>query len=188
MAVMLDGPYGGPSIDCAEYESVLFIAGGSGVTFTLSLLDDLVGRIARLGRQGNERTKRIEFAWCIRSFGNLSWFAPMLQDIANLAANSSVDLHISIFVTCLCDPESVPRIPNSLVTMERPTVQRLMKPILGSGDIEKGAFPNVGGGLAVAVSGPDSLTTETRNAIASMSMMERRRFGKVDIHTEVFAI
>jgi predicted ferric reductase len=67
--VMLDGPYGGPSVDCAEYETVLFIAGGSGVTFTLALLDDLVGRIARLGRRGGERTKRIEFVWCIRGFG-----------------------------------------------------------------------------------------------------------------------
>ena len=67
--VMIDGPYGGCSIDLGEYESVLLFSGGSGVTFTLGMLDDIVGRVVRLGRNGGERTRRIEFAWCIRSFG-----------------------------------------------------------------------------------------------------------------------
>ncbi|OJA18204.1 hypothetical protein AZE42_08880 [Rhizopogon vesiculosus] len=42
--VMLDGPYGGSSIDLGGYESVLLVAGGSGVAFTLGLLDDIVER------------------------------------------------------------------------------------------------------------------------------------------------
>lgn len=67
--VMIDGPYGGCSIDLGQYESALLLSGGSGVTFTLGMLDDIVGRVVRLGRKGGERTKRIEFAWCIRSFG-----------------------------------------------------------------------------------------------------------------------
>jgi len=67
--VMIDGPYGGCSIDLGEYESVLLFSGGSGVTFALGMLDDIVGKVVRLGRKGHERTKRIEFAWCIRSFG-----------------------------------------------------------------------------------------------------------------------
>ena len=67
--VMIDGPYGGCSVDLGEYESVLLFSGGSGVTFTIGMLDDIVGRIVRLRRKDGERTKRIEFAWCIRSFG-----------------------------------------------------------------------------------------------------------------------
>jgi ferric-chelate reductase len=70
--VMVDGPYGGCSIDIGKYESVLLVAGGSGVTFTLGLLDDIVGRCIRLGRRGGERTRKIEFAWCVRSFGQFS--------------------------------------------------------------------------------------------------------------------
>lgn len=69
--VMIDGPYGGCSIDMGNYESVLLVAGGSGVTFTLGLLDDIVGRCIRLGRRDGERTCKIEFAWCVRSFGQL---------------------------------------------------------------------------------------------------------------------
>jgi hypothetical protein len=72
--------------------------------------------------------------------------------------------------------------------MEKPSVQRIMKPIIEVDDIEKRRRGDVGGGLAVAVSGPETLSTEARNAIASMSLAEHRRFGKVSIHTEVFAI
>jgi predicted ferric reductase len=67
--VMMDGPYGGCSLDLGRYETVLLIAGGSGVTFTLAMLDDIVGRCVRLGRPHGERTRRIEFAWCVKSFG-----------------------------------------------------------------------------------------------------------------------
>lgn len=67
--VMIDGPYGGCSVDLGEYETAILIAGGAGITFTLGLLDDIVGRCVRQGRKNGERTRRIEFAWCVRSFG-----------------------------------------------------------------------------------------------------------------------
>lgn len=74
--VMIDGPYGGCSIDPGNYESVLLVAGGSGATFTIGILDDIVGRCIKLGRRGGERTRRIEFAWCVRSFGTFIHFKP----------------------------------------------------------------------------------------------------------------
>jgi ferric-chelate reductase len=67
--VMIDGPYGGCSVDLGGHETVLLFAGGSGVTFTLGLLDDIIGRCTKKGRSNGERTRRIKFAWCVRSFG-----------------------------------------------------------------------------------------------------------------------
>ncbi len=67
--VTIDGPFGGCSLDLGEYENVFLVAGGAGVTFILGLLDDLVGRIVRHQRGRGERTRRIEFAWAIRSYG-----------------------------------------------------------------------------------------------------------------------
>jgi ferric-chelate reductase len=67
--VMIDGPYGGCGLDLGEYETVLLVAGGAGVTFTLGLLDDLVGRVVRHQRGRGERTRRVEFVWAIRSLG-----------------------------------------------------------------------------------------------------------------------
>lgn len=84
--VMLDGPYGGCSIDLGQYETVLLVAGGSGATFTLSLLDDIVARCVKMGRSGGEKTRRIEFAWCIRSFGERTLLGGYLRSrLANIA-------------------------------------------------------------------------------------------------------
>ncbi|KAJ4480196.1 iron reductase [Lentinula aciculospora] len=127
--VMLDGPYGGCSLDLGQYETVLLIAGGSGATFTIGVLDDIVGRCARLGRPNNERTRRIEFVWCLRSYGGINWFTSLLIPIANLVADCpDLDLHVSIYVTCLCNPEAVPPIPNSDVLMlaQRPDTSKIL--------------------------------------------------------------
>ena len=72
--------------------------------------------------------------------GHVEWFAPMLTRIANTVQahrarlqsqpDSDIlplDLHISVFVTCLCDPETVPTIPNSDICIERPTSSQIFK-------------------------------------------------------------
>ncbi|THU95209.1 hypothetical protein K435DRAFT_779113 [Dendrothele bispora CBS 962.96] len=133
--VSIDGPYGGSSVDLGEYETVLLVSGGSGATFTIGLLDDLVGRVAR-GRRGGERTKRIEFVWCVKGFGCISWFAPLLHSIALAAASTltsanPLHLHLSIYVTCLCSPENLLDIPNMDVTITpRPDVGRILRALV----------------------------------------------------------
>lgn len=227
--VMIDGPYGGCRVDPGNYESVLFFAGGSGATFTLGLLDDIVGRCIKLGRRGGERTRRIEFAWCVRSFGefpthlclavleanhkssptgSIEWFAPMLMDIAKTAYGTSLDLHISVFVTCICDPEAIPPIPNSDVTIIRPSIHNLLNGLLtpptskssepSTPDIEdtpeksssssKLDWVGLGGGVAVCASGPESLTREAHNAVARIGMTRGVELGGVALHTEVFSL
>ncbi|KAI0365850.1 iron reductase [Pilatotrama ljubarskyi] len=216
--VMIDGPYGGSSIDLGDYESVLLVAGGAGATFTLGLLDDIVARCVKHGRRNGEQTRRIEFAWCIRSYGCIQWFAPMLMDIANTVAGTSLDLHVSIFVTCLCNPEAVPPIPNSDVVVTRPSVTALLRDLvtppsrphkidvdsksmdsepeegLGSADVEKPSvsaklnWVGLGGGVAVCAAGPESLTREAQNAVARISLTRGVELGGVGLHTELFAI
>ncbi|KAI0270454.1 iron reductase [Gloeopeniophorella convolvens] len=194
--VMIDGPYGGCSLDLGEYENVLLISGGAGATFTLGLLDELVGRVVRCSRARGERTRRVEFAWAIRSFGCIEWFAPMLMDIAHTAAGSSLDLHISIFVTCLCNPEAVPPIPNSEVTIVRPDVHQILAQMLSSpaeDDVEdegkaSGGRLAVPGGVAVCASGPESLAREAANAVAKLAPTHARHIGGIALHTEVFSL
>ncbi|KAF8587338.1 iron reductase [Ramaria rubella] len=188
MSVMMDGPYGGSTVDIGEYESALLISGGSGATFTLGLLDDIVGRVVNAKRKGGERTKRVEFAWCIKSFGSISWFSPMLLDIANKVQGSSLELHIQIFVTCLCDPEAVPVIPNCDVTIEKPNVAHLLEPFLTQRTDVEASARGGDGGVAVAVSGPESLTSEAQNVIARVSAARTRKMGGLALHTEIFSL
>ncbi|KAJ7925569.1 hypothetical protein B0H13DRAFT_2314367 [Mycena leptocephala] len=128
-----------------DFERVLLFAGGSGVTFTLGVLDELVGRCVRLGRRDGEKMRRVVWCWCVRSF------APYLLQIATLAArpDSGLDLRIRIFVACLCDPSALSRIPGCTVTEARPSVgavlDRLLDPVAAPGADYCGALAPVKG-------------------------------------------
>ncbi|KAJ7199408.1 hypothetical protein GGX14DRAFT_661928 [Mycena pura] len=136
---VLEGPYGGPTLNADEYESVLLFAGGSGATFTLGVLDALVARCVPLAPAASAsspapKTTRVVWCWCVRSFntGAINWFAPYLLQIATRAArpDSALDLRMRIFVTCLCNPDAVPRIPGCTVTEMRPAVWRVLAGML----------------------------------------------------------
>jgi ferric-chelate reductase len=123
----------------------------------------------------------------------------MLMDIANAAAGSSLDIHFSIYVTCLCDPEAVPPIPNSDVNIYRPSVSKMLRELLTppTGDVSekaaRGSEPKLewvglGGGVGVCVSGPEGLVRETQNAVAMVGTLRGVQLGGVGLHTELFAL
>jgi len=182
VSVLLDGPYGGATLDYGTFESILLVAGGAGVTFTLGLLDDIVGRIVKLGRPSGERTQRIMFAWYIRSFGAIKWFDRYFIAIANAAQGSGVDVSFRVFVTCLCDPEAVPSIPNMTVEITKPPISELLAPLL------EATKSGSAGGVGVAASGPESLTRSAQNAVARIGPSTAASVGGVELHTELFAL
>jgi len=186
VTVLMDGPYGGSTLDFAEYETALLVSGGSGVTFALGILDDLVGRIVKLGRPNGERTKKVEFVWYIRSFGAIAWFEPMLMHIAKAAQGTSLEVSFKIFVTCLCNPEAVPPIPNLTVSISKPSILELLNPLLSLA-----SSPSLGraaGGVGVSASGPESLTRAAQNAVARVGPASAASVGGVELHTELFAL
>ncbi|KAG5732756.1 Ferric reductase transmembrane component 1 [Termitomyces sp. T112] len=127
--VLFDGPYGGCSIDLWTFDRVLLVAGGSGATFAIGCMDALVALCARPPPPGLHapRTRKIHFVWCMRSFGYLNWFAPLLRAIARTAAAASVRLTMTAYVTCMCSPEEVD-VPGLVVRIGgRPDVSRLVR-------------------------------------------------------------
>ena len=127
------------------------------------------------------------------SKGHIDWVAPMLMEIGAVVAECpSLDLHVSIFVTCLCNPEAVPRIPNSMVTMERPSARQLLNDVITppAGDEVDGLrWAGSGGGLGICASGPSELTREMANAVAKLSLSRiTEEIGGVGLHTETFVL
>ncbi|KAL0948926.1 hypothetical protein HGRIS_009034 [Hohenbuehelia grisea] len=203
--VMVDGPYGGCSVDLGRHESVLLVAGGSGVTFTIGLLDDIVGRCAKLGRMGGERTRRVEFVWYIRSYDTIKWFSPILARIAKTASSSSLDLHMSIYITRPCVLNFSPSVPKCDIFTQKPAPRDLLQDFVGDSfnrnptaafdaDNEKAQSPthmqpHAGGGVAVCVSGPASLTASVANAVVRYGTVERMQtLGGISLHTESFSM
>lgn len=120
--------------------------------------------------------------------------------------SSSLDLHISIFVTCLCNPEAIPPIPNSDVSIDRPSVHKLLDELftppsspsetdndseIGEGIANTSAklkWVGLGGGVGICACGPESLTREAANAVARLGMLRGVELGGVALHTELFAV
>lgn len=106
-AVFLDGPYGAIR-PLRQFDSVVLLAGGMGITFTLPFLRDLIASWKAEGA-GSRRavTKRIRFVWVIKSKAQLSWFETQLQSLladAGICQSAQPDLvrelDLSIYITC----------------------------------------------------------------------------------------
>ncbi|KAI0670300.1 hypothetical protein C8Q78DRAFT_1035550 [Trametes maxima] len=98
----VDGPLVG------DYSSVLIVAGGSGVSYALSVLQYvclcLAGRDGRFlgGKSGGYgqrgyKTTRVRFVWLVREFAHIQWCASVLRRCMDLVP--SPELQIDIFVT-----------------------------------------------------------------------------------------
>jgi ferric-chelate reductase len=78
------------------------------------------------------------------------------MDIAHAAAS---DLHISIYVTCLCNPEAVPPIPNCDVTIIRPSLYKVILDLTNHSEIPSKADLLKSGSSSPDISEPEKSTT-----------------------------
>lgn len=105
----VDGPFG--SVARAEFgrhSTVLIVAGGSGVSFGLSLLEyvclclagrdgrHLGGKAGGWGQRGY-KTTRIRFVWLVREFAHIQWCATVIRRCMDMVPPPG--LEINIFVT-----------------------------------------------------------------------------------------
>ena len=110
---VIDGPYGRIR-PLNQFDSVVFFAGSTGITFTLPLFRNLVQKLAlpshnssRFGRQGPSAAaiQHIRFVWVVRHRTQLAWCAAELSkaasEISQLRSKGrAIELHISIYTTC----------------------------------------------------------------------------------------
>ncbi|THG99773.1 hypothetical protein EW026_g2643 [Hermanssonia centrifuga] len=109
MRGFIDGPFGSAArAKWGDHSTVLLVAGGSGVSFALSVLEymcmcmagrdgrELGGQPGGWGRR-NFRTTRVRFVWLVREFGHIHWCAPFLRRCMSMVPSS--ELQIDIFVT-----------------------------------------------------------------------------------------
>jgi predicted ferric reductase len=71
----LEGPYGGMQRELAAFETVILIAGGSGITAIVSQLLNLIKRM----RDGKAVTRKIEVIWALKRLEAMDWFREELR-------------------------------------------------------------------------------------------------------------
>lgn len=106
---LIDGPYGHMR-PLRQFDSILLMAGGSGSTFTMPLMREIVARWkdeepSKWNIPGGAATKYVRFIWVIKSREQYRWFADQLaavaEDVARLRQeNNDVAVEMSVYITC----------------------------------------------------------------------------------------
>ncbi|KAH7398875.1 ferric-chelate reductase [Phaeosphaeria sp. MPI-PUGE-AT-0046c] len=115
--VTIEGPYG-----CLrplrQFDSIVFLAGSTGATFTLPLLRDIiqgwrentgVGATKRslpfLGRSPGAVTRHARFVWVVKSRRQLGWFSEQLSSVFTefevlQEKLRDIKLELTVYITC----------------------------------------------------------------------------------------
>lgn len=103
----IDGPYGGMQRDLASFDSVVLLAGGSGITAIVSQLLDLIKKM----RDNKAVTKRVEVVWALKRPDTMEWFKEELRICRDFAPPETV--HCQFFITAAKRTMAGTRMPPS---------------------------------------------------------------------------
>ncbi|KAJ8111209.1 hypothetical protein ONZ43_g5675 [Nemania bipapillata] len=88
--VILTGPYGESTTQTLMPEdNVLCVAGGTGITYVLPVLLDLVQKTA-------VRERKIQLIWAIRRKADMCWVEQEIMAVNNAAASHGIEVHIYV--------------------------------------------------------------------------------------------
>ncbi|KAF8628831.1 hypothetical protein AX17_005892 [Amanita inopinata Kibby_2008] len=98
--VLIEGPYAGPGHAIyASFSAVAMIVGGSGITFALSVIQDLVQK----DLHGESRVKFIELVWMVQNPDAMTPLIPLFTALIDTCPSS---LSISVYYTRAFAPRS----------------------------------------------------------------------------------
>ncbi|WWD18295.1 hypothetical protein CI109_102745 [Kwoniella shandongensis] len=93
LPLYLEGPYGyAHSLD--SYATVVLVAGGTGVTFTLGHFLQILAN----ARKGESAVRHLHLIWHIRHAEDVEWIAPLLNQAA-VDIPTEMDVIVDVFVT-----------------------------------------------------------------------------------------
>lgn len=92
---LLDGPYG-KHADFAAFDSILLIAGSTGITFTLPLLLDVANRV----RTFRLPVRRVQFLWIVKNTSWTTWVSSELESAFVTLQAAGIEVQVKVHVTC----------------------------------------------------------------------------------------
>lgn len=195
--VIIEGPYGGIGHTMMDtYSGALFVAGGSGITFALAAVQELIQKDIA----GRSHVKVIELVWCVQNAGTLNLTTYVFQ-IADCYSGSLMSmlptftslvqqapftkLHISVYYTrssMAADPNKLyGYLPPSIVlTPGRPRIQAVLDTTVD----QTTTSVTKPSGFLVGVCGPVSLGEQVRSAVGKIDSGRREAVGGVELCEE----
>ncbi|KAJ7021881.1 ferric reductase NAD binding domain-containing protein [Mycena alexandri] len=181
LRVFIDGPYGhvGLASDLRRFDRVLFLAGGSGASFTIPLLIDLVRHQAT--RPAGAKT---QFVVAVREGGAFAWLEQELEPLSVEEGSDVVrQTHVTRQQVEEIDPEKGDHACDSgdLGSLQngRPDLRALIQAICVDA-----------GRVAVVGCGPDEFAHDVRNVVAAEQFaiaQGRSAVSEVFLHVENYS-
>ena len=190
---IVQGPYGGLTYrDPARFEACMLVAGGSGLTFALAVLEDLIGSALRGGRRRRTRTRIIALVWTVRDADMVRTFAGQLQALLDLARGLvffSIRIHITGPPTAY-DPDKLrQQVPAANLFAGRPEltplVNGIVSALIGPPDVWRNTPCR--GGLHVLACGPSEVIVGVRRAVGGIARARAVQAGGIVVHSESFS-
>ncbi|EJD53556.1 hypothetical protein AURDEDRAFT_156793 [Auricularia subglabra TFB-10046 SS5] len=198
VACLVDGPYGYPP-DLTIFTTSIFVAGGTGITYTLPLLLDAI----RNAKAGKSTVRRIVFIWAIRNSSDIKWISSALADALSVVP-PHLEIEPRIYVTrasangtlqslsyseedlsVSSDDGEKKKGAETLLNILRAEVGRPDVPALLRAEIEAAQ----GGRVSVDVAGPGGLAKSVRAVLRSDAVGPSavlRGGATVSLHVETF--
>ena len=190
--VIVEGPYGGPGHAIfASFSGAMFVAGGSGITFALAAVQDLMKK----DLEYRSRIRAMELVWCIQDPSALTPLLPLFSTLVAQSQEAYASLRISVYYTrAPPNPEVLKTFahlpPGLTLSPARPKLGKNLKGVverasaLFSGGKERSRGHGNLTGVIVGVCGPSGLGDEVRKAVANFDPDSRKRVGGIELHEE----
>lgn len=201
--VLLDGPYGGVNTDAVRrVDTLLVVAGGSGASFSLGIVDDALRRCHIYQKTG----QRIQIVYASRQRAVAEWYAREMESLLSSSDSASEDdeekenknVSASIYITCNeseSPSESDSTAEKTIPTKQTPTSEN------NTIQIYKGqGRPNLQAiisscsarckNIGVVVCGPVAMIQDVRDAVAEEQLRvlrEKNQRTEVYLHAEYFS-
>ncbi|KAH9894984.1 ferric reductase NAD binding domain-containing protein [Cubamyces lactineus] len=182
--VLLDGPYGGVEGNLKVYDRVLLLAGGSGITFVVPLLLDIVRNSVK---DSSQMCRNVHLVWAVRTPCTLTWFEDVLSAAAK-GASEGFSVRISYYITGI----SATTTDETSSTSEKSGLEQAItkdygRPVLR--DIVSG-FCEEAGTVGIAACGPESFNFDVGNAVSECELAiarGRARCSEIYLHQESYS-
>lgn len=187
---LVEGPYSGHAATMFEaYSGVLLVAGGSGISFILSLLDDLVNKHV----EGRSRTRAIEVVWSVGDANSLMDLLPTIRPLlrGRLSPDGTllrVQMTVHYTRASRAPMPDLDLLPEGLfLRVGRPDIGRSLK-----STVERTLDSTTSGGRSEAQGviasccGPAALGEQINKALGGLDYSLWKQVGGVEIASETF--
>jgi ferric-chelate reductase len=184
--VLIEGPYGGPGYTMFEsYSGALLVAGGSGVSYILSILEDLVQKHI----DGRSRVRTIEIVWSVGNFESLCELLPTLRPLikSHITPNGAqLNIQMMVHYTRATDntPPDASILPDAMyLRTGRPDLIRSLRTAVERTINASGRDAH---GVIGTCCGPTALAYSLNAAVGQLDYSQWRTVGGVETTSEAF--